>query len=380
MRVLVTSISDSDWFCRPLAGTDGFEIAAFHPRYVQLGDWGESRTDPTEPRPYLTRASRVFPTRPYTGSLYLGGLGRLLREFDPQVLYHWGEPSELGSWQVIRLVRRHCPQARIVLSSLENVVQQWRGFPRCLRGLAERATIPRLDLVIGASVSVVRAWERQGFDPARLRVNYLPIDTERFHRHKADDLRAEFGSADEFVVGYIGRFVPEKGVDVLLRAAAMLPGRYILALEGAGPCEGQLRALAEELELRNRVRWLGRIPSEQVPRYMSAYDALVLPSRGLPVWQEQFGRVLPEGMLCGTPVVGSSCGAIPDVIGEAGLIFPENDAAALAERLRELGEDDVLRADMVQRGYERARREFTIGAHMTRLVEALREAAGLPRL
>jgi len=379
MRVLVTSISDADWLCSALAQQPGFEVAAFHPTCVQLGDWGVSRTDPTQPRPYLVRASRVFPTRPYTASLYLGGLTKLLREFQPDVLYHFGEPSELGSWQVIRLARKVCPHVPIALFSLENVVRQWRGFPRCLRGWAERATWPRIDMVAAASQSVARAWEQQGFDPARVRVNYLPSDTNRFFPHEAKALHAQFGSPEQFVVGYIGRFVPEKGVDLLLRALALLPERFVLALEGHGLCEAQLRALAEELGLGDRVKWLGRAPSERVPEYMSSYDALVLPSRSIPVWQEQFGRVLAEAMLCGTPVVGSSCGAIPDVMGEAGLVFPENDHEALAECLLRLGTDEPLRHQCIERGLQRAQREFTMEAMTGRLVAVLLETAELRR-
>lgn len=378
MRVLVTAISDADWLCRALAAQPGLEVAAFHPTYVQTGDWGVSRTDPRQLRPYLVRAARVFPTRPYTASLYLGGLAPLLRSFRPEVLYHFGEPSELGSWQVIRLARRLCPRARVVLFSFENVVQQWRGFPRCLRGRAMRATIPRLDMVVCASQSVARAWEQLGFPPDRLRVVYPPVDTSKFYRRDAALLRAQLGGPDDFVVGSIGRFVPEKGVDLLLRAAAQLPETFVLALGGQGPCEAELHALADELKLGDRVKWLGRIPSDDVPLYMSAYDALVLASRSIPVWQEQFGRVLPEAMVCGTPVVGSSCGAIPDVIGDAGLVFPENDHAALAECLLKLGSDAGLRQDLIRRGLQRAREEFTMEVMTRRLVGVLQEAQGLP--
>jgi glycosyltransferase involved in cell wall biosynthesis len=381
MRVLVTSISDADWLCSALVKQPGFELAAFHPTYVQLGDWGVSRTDATQPREYQVCASRVFPTRPYPASVYLqlGRLAALLHSFRPDVIYHLGEPSELGSWQLLRLARRVCPKVPIVLFSLENVVRQWRGFPRCLRGWAESATMPLIDMVAAASDSVAKTWERQGFDPARIRVNYLPIDTNKFYPREAADLRAQWASPEQFVVGYIGRFVPEKGVDLLLRAMARLPERFVLALEGHGLCEAQLRALAEELRLGDKVKWLGRAPSEQVPRYMSAYDALVLPSRGIPVWQEQYGRVVPEAMLCGTAVVGAASGAIPEVIGDAGLVFPENDYEALAECLLRLGTDEALQQQCVERGLERAQQEFTMETTVRRAVAMLREAVALGR-
>ena len=373
MRVLITSIAAADWLCRALAEQEGLQIAAFHAAYVDLGDQGVARAGEPEGKPYLLRAARVFPVRPYPASLYLGGLAPLLRSFRPDLVYHFGEPSELGSWQVIRLVRRLCPEARIALFSLENVVREFRGFPRCLRAWAQRATIPRLDMVAAASQSVARAWERLGFDPDRIRVVYLPIDRERFYPRDARELRAQLGGPDQFVVGYIGRLVHEKAVDVLVRAAAQLPERFVLVIEGRGLCEADLHALAEGLKLGDRVRWLGRIPSQDVPLYMSAFDALVLPSRSIPVWQEQFGRVLPEAMSCETPVVGSSCGAIPDVIGDAGLVFPEEDASALAQCLVKLGADPALRADLIRRGVERVGQEFTFEVMTRRLVDLFRE-------
>lgn len=380
MRVLITSIAAADWLCRALLATDDPpEIAAFHAAHVDIIDQGVSQPDTSVARPYLLRTAPVWPKRPYTASLYRRGLVALLREFRPDVIYHFGEPSELGSWQVVRLARRTCPSTPIVLFSLENVVRDFGRFPHSLRQRALEATLPRLDMVAAASVSAKVAWEELGFDPARIRVVYLPVDVSRFHPREAAALRAQWAAPEQFVVGYIGRLVHEKGVDVLLRALAQLPPRIVAVIEGRGLCEAELHGLAEELGLGARVRWLGRMPSEQVPMLMSAYDALVLPSRGIPVWQEQFGRVLPEAMACGTPVVGSSCGAIPDVIGDAGLVFPENDASALAERLQRLTDDSALREQLSQRGRQRVQQEFTMPVMTGRLMALLREALDLER-
>jgi glycosyltransferase involved in cell wall biosynthesis len=92
---------------------------------------------------------------------------------------------------------------------------------------------------------------------------------------------------------------------------------------------------------------------------MREFDCLVLPSRSRPNWKEQFGRVLIEAMACGVPVVGSTCGEVPHVIGDAGLVFPENDAAALAAHLRALCGSAELRADLARRGRARVLAKYT---------------------
>ena len=97
---------------------------------------------------------------------------------------------------------------------------------------------------------------------------------------------------------------------------------------------------------------------EKVPEYVNCMDAMILPSRTTRDWVEFFGRVLIEGMACEVPVIGSNSGEIPHVIGDAGLVFPEDDADALAERIGQIACDSSLSAQLIQRGLERVK-EFT---------------------
>ncbi len=100
-------------------------------------------------------------------------------------------------------------------------------------------------------------------------------------------------------------------------------------------------------------------PSAEMPALYRQIDAFVLPSLTRPNWKEQFGRVLVEAMACGVPVIGSDSGAIPDVIGDAGLIFPEGDAGALAAHLRTVQTDPTLRAHLREKGRARTLAHFT---------------------
>ena len=162
-----------------------------------------------------------------------------------------------------------------------------------------------------------------------------------------------------FIVGYAGGIIPAKGLDLLIQACARLPDSWELHLVGAGSEEAALRALADELGVSDRVRWLGKRPSLEMPDFYRSIDVLALPSRTTPRWKEQFGRVLVEAMACETPVVGSDSGEIPHVIGRDGLIFPENDADALAAHLRSLQSDADLRRELGRRGRQRVLERFT---------------------
>ena len=98
------------------------------------------------------------------------------------------------------------------------------------------------------------------------------------------------------------------------------------------------------------------VKPEQVKDYLRQMNVLVLPSLTTPKWKEQFGRALIEAMACGVPVVGSNSGAIPETIGDAGLIVPEGDVAALRAAIIRLKDDAELRAELSRRGLERVKR------------------------
>jgi glycosyltransferase involved in cell wall biosynthesis len=120
-----------------------------------------------------------------------------------------------------------------------------------------------------------------------------------------------------------------------------------------------LLQLAEDLGLRENVAFESPLPTAEMPEYYHRLDALVLPSRARAHWKEQFGRVLIEAMACGIPVAGSNSGEIPHVIGQAGLLFPEEDVEALRAHLRNLIADQGLRRALANKGRERVLQHYT---------------------
>ena len=117
------------------------------------------------------------------------------------------------------------------------------------------------------------------------------------------------------------------------------------------------------------------MPPEEVAAYINCMDTLILPSRTTTGWVEFFGRVLIEGMACEVPVIGSDSGEIPHVIDDAGLVFPEADMGALAERIHQIAHDAHLRKDLVVRGLDRIK-NFTWETIAERTYQVYQELLG----
>lgn len=183
---------------------------------------------------------------------------------------------------------------------------------------------------------------------------------------------------ERFTVGYAGRFVPEKGLDTLVAAVQKLRFPVTVLLAG----DGELRSWLESVDLGESALEIVRgTDHAQMAEVYARMDVLVLPSRTTPDWSEQFGRVLVEALSCGTPVIGSDSGEIPWVVETTGggVIFPEGDAGALADRLTELGTDIRLRTQLAERGRRRAAELFSVRAVADRIENVLSEVANLER-
>ena len=256
--------------------------------------------------------------------------------------------------QVSLLRRRY--GFRLGFFSWENVHPQRLGWP------VRRVTFASADAGIAGNRAAIERCERLGFRKPLALIPQYGFDVVPAP-HAAR--RTPHG---RFVVGYAGRLVAEKGLHTLVEATRSLPDTELL-IAGSGPLEA-------ELAREPHVRQLGALQRRDMDHFWEAIDLLALPSLTTQRWAEQFGRVLVEAMGRGVPVVGSSSGAIPEVIGEAGLIFPEGDAAALAIAIHRLCDNAALRADRVARGRERAQRCYSQGVIMNQIVDFYGQVLG----
>jgi len=287
----------------------------------------------------------------FNGSFHLHfypELGRRIAQLRPDLVHIDEEPYNLATWHSLRLARRQ--GARTVFFSWQNLAHRYPWpFSRF-----ERDVLREADGAIAGNAEAVAVWRGKGYRGPMPVIPQFGVDPDEF-RPRAQPSAAQ----TPFVVGYAGRLVPEKGIDLLLRALAQLPGEVRARIVGAGPERARLARLASELGVASRVAWTPLAPSGQMPGIIASLDCLVLPSRTRPNWKEQFGRVLIEAMACGVPVVGSTSGELPNVIGEAGCLFAEGDARALAEQLRQLWQQPALRTRLASLGRERVLAHYT---------------------
>lgn len=229
-------------------------------------------------------------------------------------------------------------------------------------------------------------------DPAKVVVIPSGVNTETFRPVDRDEARRRIGlETDAPVVVYVGRMLPRKDIRNVVRAVALLNGRSpapLLLLVGGETVDpdpvmtpeiGELRQLAVDLGIADRVHFTGKRQADVLRDYYSAGDVVVTTP-----WYEPFGLTPLEGMACGRPVIGSAVGGITFTIadGETGFLVPPRDPAALAERLCWLLDDAGRRNRMGVAARARVERDFTwpeVAARTADLYQALlTEQASLP--
>ncbi len=284
---------------------------------------------------------------------YRHGLKRHFQDFQPHIIHLEEEAWSLNALQTLHLKQKYCPHSRFIFrTSLSIPTKQRFGF---LPVWIEQRIFRQATAAFPLSQNAGKILKQRGYQGKLIPISN-GVDLRLFRKMEASNFKVQLGLRDSFVIGYVGRLLHMKGLDTLLEVAATLDFDYQLLIVGRGEYKADLIKLADTLGIANRIVWVDGVPPENVPKYINCMDTLVLPSRTTPGWVEFFGRVLIEGMACEVPVIGSDSGEIPNVIGDAGLIFQEGDTQALADLFREIERDESLRVKCIQRGLERVKR------------------------
>ena len=218
------------------------------------------------------------------------------------------------------------------------------------RSEVETRIVSDVDRIIASSEH-----ERQAlvdlYNARRDRVDVIPcgVDLTLFQPGDRDEARAKLGLSGDVLL-FVGRMDPIKGLDILLRAVALLRDRPALTLVvvGGSASETEMQraqSMASDLGIEKLVQFRGSVAQEELPAYYNAATVCVIPSH-----YESFGLVAIESLACGTPVIGSMVGGLPTVIHdeENGFLVPWRHPAEFAERVETYLTDDKLREDLTR--------------------------------
>lgn len=292
---------------------------------------------PNEGRQAALQAAGIpVATAPFGGALDLSTrrvLRRAIASFRPDIVLTW-----------MNRATGFCPPA--TGGSRFVHVGTPRGYydPKYYRGC---------DHLVVTTDDLMRFYRRSGWPEERISVipNFAPDE------RAAPAPRAAFDTPDGApVVLALGRLHPNKGFDVLLEAMAALPHHY-LWLGGGGPLDNDLKKLAEDLEITERIRFLGW--REDAPSLFAAADVFVCSSR-----HEPFGNIVIEAWLHGVPLVAAASEGPAALIadGVTGLLVPVDDAAALAAAVARLTDDRALAGRLAAAGRCAYEQDYTAAA------------------
>jgi glycosyltransferase involved in cell wall biosynthesis len=298
--------------------------------------------------------------------LYLAHLRRELEIHRPDVLYLHHEPYAVASFQAARAAPADLP---VGFYSAQNLEKRYR-WPI---SAWERWVFARSAFALPVTDEVAGVLRAKGY-AGRTEVLPLWVDTERYSPHGARP------GERPFTVGYVGRLAGEKGVDTLLDALRRVDRTRALIV-GEGPEGEALRQRAAAHGLAERVRWSGYVAHDDMVHAYRSMDVLVVPSKTVPGWKEQFGRVVPEALACGVPVVTSDSGELPGLVRATGggWTFPEGRDRDLAGLLERLGADEDSRRGRAAEGREAVKRLFGADAVADRLGAVLSDVLAARR-
>lgn len=319
-----------------------------HLRVIVPPSWRDERGEQPLERVYTSGYELQPSPIIFNGNFHLHffpQLGKHIRSFQPHILHIDEEPYNIAAWHSLYQARRI--GAKSLFFCWQNIK---RVYPPPF-AWGERWSLNNVDYLLVGTDSAGDIWREKGYTGAMATIPQFGTDPDLFQPTDPE--------SRPYTIGYIGRLVEEKGIHHLLYAAAKLSGEWRLRIVGGGPYQSTLQGLAHQLGITDRVDFIGQIPSTDMPEQYQLLDVLVLPSLTRPNWKEQFGRVLVEAMASGVAVIGSSSGAIPSVVGDGGLIFPEGNIDALRAHLIHLQHDRIFRQQLGEKGRARVLDHFT---------------------
>jgi glycosyltransferase involved in cell wall biosynthesis len=357
--------------CEELAAYPDIDLTLFAPE-VWAENFQEIPIEKTTDPNYDIRTGRCF-FKGYEnrGFYYDLALPRAIRDERPDVICMLEEPFSLFALETVFFRNRFAPDASLVFYTSDN--HSWNhDYPYRPSFIYERIfkyTAANADYAAAVNEESRRILESKGFDAPIERFSW-GLDRRYFRERDVPGLRDRLG-LDGPVVGYVGRLLEIKGITTLLEAVAGMDERVSVLIVGDGPDRDTFESTARDLGIADRTVFAGYVEPEEIDRYYSLMDTLVLPSHE--EFKERFGRVLIEAMACDVPVVASETGGIPEVVDDAGLLFEDRNVERLRGHLQTVLYDESTRSELIRRGERRVEANYTWRAFAEQLHDIVQQ-------
>lgn len=293
------------------------------PNYKLLSILDFSKLFPDSPLLPIEKISKYLLNRTLGDQQILFGLEKQLLSFD---ILHTADPHYYYSFQAAK-VKKHFRRKILICSSWETIPynNETTTAKRRLKNFTKQYT----DLFICHTKKAQKALISEGVNKEKTTLLKLGVDIDRF---KPAGLR------QKKVILFVGRMVPEKGPQLLLNSFRKILSKhpdYHLYMLGTGPLTAKIKKNINNYKLNNKVK-ITNLKYQNIHTIYQQARIFVLPSYSTPTWEEQYGMVLLEAMACGLPIVSTDCGAIPEVLGQAGIIVPQKNQEAITNALHQL--------------------------------------------
>jgi len=331
--------------------TGSVEVALLSPAFWKFPEWRRIF--------YLKKnysEIKFYPAKIYffngRGGAFLYPVFTLIKaflDFKPEIIYVEQEVFSLATFEIALIA--HALKIPIAIFCWENIDKNLFFLRKWTRNFVLRTAC----FITPGNQDAAYLLRKWGYNGPMEILPQIGVDTNLF----LPELRKKKA---KFCIGYVGRLVYEKGVDLIFRAAKNLYDQgheFKIVICGDGPYNHELRQLAKDLSIINNIDWLGEIKHDDIPIAIAQLDVLILPSRTTPNWKEQFGHVLIEAMAMGVPVIGSSSGAIPNVIGRTDAIFTENNFNELSKIIKRILLDPDWMDQLVKFGRKNVQEKYT---------------------
>lgn len=299
----------------------------------------------------------------------------ILLKTKADIIYIKEEPYSIAAFQWVLLSRIFSRKSRILIESDENLILH-QPFPY---HWIERFVLRSINGIACVPTDGMKLYKDKGFRGKIYKTSYF-VNENTFFPLEKQEASTYFPEVDTSIpsIGYVGRITEEKGIDTLFASTKSLLSKgyrfHVYLLGTINPTfQQELERWISDPVLQDTVHILKTRPMDHLVYFYNLMDAIVLPSKTTSWWKEQFGRVIAESQACGTPIIGSSSGEIPYVVGDPSFVFEEGNAEALANIMEKIISEQISKTQLSEKVRDRALSHFSLSSVARQKLEMMKD-------